>query len=75
MHNDFPAWQGDVLISGLSSKALIVVGLDNDETPPTAHERYRYDMGHRIRSVLVAHGQVWVLEDGNDAQLLRLMPE
>ena len=74
-HNDFPAWQGDVLISGLSSKALIVVGLNNNDNPSKAHERYRYDMGHRIRSVLSADGQVWLLEDGNDAQLLKLVPE
>lgn len=70
-HNDFPAWQGNALISGLSSKALIVVNFDKDNT---ASERYRYDMGARIRSVLNVDGQVWVLEDGDDAQLLRLEP-
>ena len=70
-HNDFPAWQGNALISGLSSKALIVVNFDNDNATT---ERYRYDMGKRIRSVLNVDGQVWVLEDGSDAQLLRLEP-
>ena len=70
-HNDFPAWQGNALISGLSSKALIIVNFDNDNA---ATERYRYDMGARIRSVLNVDGQVWVLEDGSDAQLLRLQP-
>lgn len=70
-HDDFPAWQGDALISGLSSKALIVVDLDQGEQ---AAERYRYDMGARIRSVLADDGRVWVLEDGRDARLQRLMP-
>ncbi len=70
-HNYFPAWQGNALISGLSSKALIVVNFDNDNATT---ERYRYDMGKRIRSVLNVDGQLWILEDGNDAQLLRLRP-
>lgn len=71
--NDFPAWQGDALISGLSSKALIVVSLDKNNN--TAHERYRYDMGERIRSVLAVDGEVWLLEDGDDGKLLRLLPK
>lgn len=57
-HNDFPAWQGDFLVGGLSSKALVVVDVKNDNT---ASERYRYDMGERIRSVLTVDGKVWVL--------------
>ncbi len=69
-HNDFPAWQDNALISGLSSKALIVVNLKNNN----AFERYRYDMGSRMRSVLVVQGQVWALEDGDDGRLLRLLP-
>ncbi|MBZ1393625.1 PQQ-dependent sugar dehydrogenase [Psychrobacter pacificensis] len=71
-HNDFPNWQGNALISGLSSKALIVVKLNDDNT---ADERYRYDMGERVRSVLAVDGQVWVLEDGEGGQLLKLMPQ
>nr|WP_141629701.1 PQQ-dependent sugar dehydrogenase [Psychrobacter sp. PAMC 21119] len=71
-HNDFPSWQGNALISGLSSKALIVVSFNEGNT---AAERYRYDMGERIRSVLAVDGQVWALEDGNGGQLLRLLPK
>ena len=70
-YNDFPAWQGNVLISGLSSKALIVVNFDKNNG---AAERYRYDMGERIRSVLNVDGQVWLLEDGANGRLLRLLP-
>jgi glucose/arabinose dehydrogenase len=70
--DDFPEWQGNILISGLSSKALIVVGINDDNT---ASERYRYDMGERVRSVLAVDGSVWVLEDGNESGLLRLSPQ
>lgn len=71
-HNDFPAWQGKALISGLSSKALIVVDMDKSNA---ASESYRYDMGERIRSVLAVDGEVWLVEDGDHAQLLRLLPK
>lgn len=71
-HNDFPAWQGDFLVGGLSSKALVVVDVKNDNT---ASERYRYDMGERIRSVLTVDGKVWVLEDESDSKLLQLIPK
>ena len=70
-YNDFPAWQGNALISGLSSKALIVVSFDKNNG---AAERYCYDMGERIRGVLNVDGQVWLLEDGANGRLLRLLP-
>ncbi|MGM8888360.1 PQQ-dependent sugar dehydrogenase, partial [Psychrobacter sp. 1U2] len=70
--NNFPEWQGDALMSGLSSKALIVV--DMKETGD-ASERYRYDMGARIRNVLTVDGEVWVLEDGDSGRLLQLLPK
>lgn len=71
-HNDFPAWRSNALISGLSSKALIVVDLDDSNN---ASERYRYEMGERIRSVLSVDGQVWLLEDGDAGRLLQLLPK
>ena len=70
-YNDFPAWQDNALISGLSSKALIVVNFDKNNG---AAECYRYDMGERIRGVLNVDGQVWLLEDGANGRLLRLLP-
>ena len=69
-NSDFPTWQGHALISGLSSKALIVVAMDNEQ----AVERYRYDMNERIRSVLTVSGQVFLLEDGAGGRLLKLLP-
>lgn len=70
---DFAAWRGAALVSGLSSEALVVVDL-NAQTGQ-ASERYRYDMGNRIRAVLTLDGAVYVLEDGSGGQLLRLQPE
>ena len=71
-YHDFPAWRDNALISGLSSKALIVVKFDGKNS---AAERYRYNMGERIRSVLTVDGQVWLLEDGDKGRLLQLLPQ
>ena len=67
----FPAWQGRALIGGLSSKALVVVEINGD----SAREATRYDMGERIREVEQGpDGAVWLLEDGDNARLLKLTP-
>jgi|26BtaG_2_1085354.scaffolds.fasta_scaffold04349_3 glucose/arabinose dehydrogenase len=72
--DDFPLWQDQALISGLSSKALIVVDLDSANNGTAVQELYRYEMGERIRSVLSVDGQVFLLEDGSNARLLQLLP-
>ena len=65
----FPAWKNKALISGLSSKAIIVV--DTAMKPVT--EVQRVDMKQRIRDLLQASdGSIWVLEDGNQARLLKM---
>ncbi len=69
-HNNFPAWEGNALLSGLSSQALIVVTMDDNNQ---VSERYRYDMNERIRSVLAVDGEVFLLEDGNNSRLLKLI--
>lgn len=67
----FPGWQGDALISGLSSEALVRVEFDGD----SAREAARYDMGARIRAVKQApDGTLWLLEDGEHGRLLKLTP-
>lgn len=67
----FPAWQGQALIGGLSSQALVVVKAEGE----TAAETARYDMGERIREVEQGpDGALWLLEDGDDARLLKLTP-
>lgn len=72
--DQFPEWQGDGLIGGLSSKALVRVQFDGE----SAREVERYDMGQRIREVEQGpDGNVWVLEDereGQGGRLLKLSP-
>jgi len=65
----FPDWQGSLLLGGLAAQALVRVAIDDG----TAREVERWDMGNRIRDVAVdGAGQVYVLEDGSDARILRL---
>ncbi len=65
----FPEWQGDGLIAGLSSQALVRVEFDGKN----ASEGERFDMDARIREVEQGpDGDVWLLEDGEDGRLLLL---
>ena len=67
----FPAWVGSGLIGGLASQALVRVKFNGN----TAAEAERYPMGKRIREVEQGpNGDVWLLEDGTNARLLRLTP-
>ncbi|MEH6420504.1 PQQ-dependent sugar dehydrogenase [Pseudomonas sp. CGJS7] len=67
----FPAWAGSGLIGGLASQALVRVKFNGN----TAAEAERYPMGKRIREVEQGpNGDVWLLEDGTNARLLRLTP-
>ena len=67
----FPAWRGDFLVAGLSSKALIRVDVDG----ASAREAERWDMNKRIREVEQGPGgSVYLLEDGEGGRLLKLTP-
>lgn len=67
----FPNWRGKAIISALSGKMIVVVDLGADRSAEVA----RYTMGERIRAVAEApDGALYVLEDGKDAKLLRLVP-
>jgi glucose/arabinose dehydrogenase len=70
----FGDWHGDALASGLSTRAIIHIGLDGEE----AREIARYPLGARIRSVVEGpNGALWVLEDERDdsrGRLLKLTP-
>jgi len=67
----FPKWQGNAFIGGLRSRALLRINIDGDK----ANEVERFDMGNRIREVEQGpKGAIWVLEDKQDARLLRLTP-
>lgn len=65
----FPEWQGSLLLGGLASQALIRVEIGSN----SAQEADRWDVGNRIRDVATdADGQVYLLEDGDEARLLQL---
>ncbi|MCB2088310.1 MAG: PQQ-dependent sugar dehydrogenase [Sphingomonadaceae bacterium] len=67
----FPEWQGDLLIAGLGSSALVRVEFDGE----TAREAARYNMDARIRDVAVGiEGTIFVIEDGEGGRLLQLYP-
>lgn len=69
-----PEWQGNFLIAGLSSEALIRLVLENDRV--VGEERLLTDRGDRIREVVQGpEGAVYLLTDGGDASLLKLTPE
>jgi glucose/arabinose dehydrogenase len=64
-----PAWQGNLLIGGLSSEALVRLTLDGERV--TGEERIL--MGARIRDVAEApDGSVYLLTDEDDGKILRL---
>ncbi len=71
----FPDLRGDLLISGLSTRAIIRIEIDGEN----ATEAERYPMGARIRSVMQGpEGNLWVLEDergDSQGRLLKLTPK
>ena len=71
----FPEWQGNLLVAGLSSQAIVRIETDGD----SGREVERYPMGARIRSVVQGPGgELWVLEDEravSQGRLLRLTPK
>jgi len=65
----FADWQGDAMIAGLSSKALVHVAIQGE----TAREVARYEVGDRLRSVTQGpDGSIWVAEDGAGGRVLRI---
>lgn len=65
-------WQGDVLIGGLSSRAL--VRLDVDGAQVTGEEQI--DMGVRIREVTQGpQGAIYLTTDEENGRILRLSPQ
>jgi glucose/arabinose dehydrogenase len=67
----FP-WRGDLILGGLSSKALIRLTLDGQ----TVKSEQRIDMQRRIRDVLqLGDGTLLVITDDAKGELLKLTPE
>ena len=69
--SEFPNWQGNAFIGGLSSQSLVRIAFDGE----SAREAERFSMGQRIREVEQGpDGAIWILEDerGGGGWLLRL---
>ncbi|MEM9084299.1 MAG: PQQ-dependent sugar dehydrogenase [Pseudomonadota bacterium] len=65
----FGPWQGNALIAGLKTKALVRVAIDGD----TATEADRYTFENRLRSVEQGpDGSLWVAEDGAEGRVLKV---
>jgi glucose/arabinose dehydrogenase len=66
-------WQGNVLISGLSSMSIIRIVVNADTG--AAAEAQRFVMGKRMRGLEQGpDGNIWAIEDGPGGRLLKLTP-
>lgn len=67
----FPGWKGQAIVAALKGEALVRVAIDGE----SAREVARHPMDRRIREIVEApDGALWVLEDGEEARLLRITP-
>ena len=68
----YPGWKNSLLMGALSGQGLIRMAVDGDRL----HKADRWDFGTRIREVEVRDdGSVWLLTDGEDGKLLKLVPK
>jgi aldose sugar dehydrogenase len=68
--SEFPDWQGDALIGGLSSTSIVRIEFG---AGGTAREAARYRMPQRMRALEQGpDGAIWALEDGRGGRLLKL---
>jgi glucose/arabinose dehydrogenase len=70
----FPDWQGNLFVSALAARALVRLVLNGDRI--VAEERLLTELAARIRGVSEGpDGALYVLTDGNDGKILRLVPK
>ncbi|MEY4641804.1 MAG: hypothetical protein RLZZ227_1798 [Pseudomonadota bacterium] len=66
---EFPEWQGDAFVSGLT---YFTVSRIEFTSVDRAREAQRYRFGARVRAVEQGpEGGIWLLEDGNGGRLIR----
>lgn len=69
----FPQWNGNALVSGLASNALVRVTFDGSGGATAAQ---RWNLGKRIRDIEEApDGSLWILEDSAHGGLFHLTPK
>ena len=69
----FPAWQGDLFVSTLVGRSLVRLVLKDDRV--VGEQRLLTELNARIRGVNEGpDGALYVLTDGNDGKILRLVP-
>lgn len=68
----YPGWKNSLLMGALSGQGLVRASIDGDKLSKAD----RWDFGTRIREVEVREdGSVWLLTDGEDGKLIRLVPK
>ena len=68
----FPGWNGNLFVSSLLGRYLVRLVLDGNRV--VAEERLLKDLNARIRGVNEGpDGSLYVLTDGNDGKILRLV--
>lgn len=69
--NQFPAWQGNVLATGLRGQNVARLEMNGAQV---IHQEVM-DLGHRIREIeLGPDGHIYLLTDESDGRILRLSP-
>jgi len=69
----FPAWRGDLFVAALAGKHLARLVLRGDRV--VGEERLLEDLNTRIRDVHEGpEGALYVMTDGNEGAMLRLVP-
>ena len=68
----FPQWDGDYIVGGMSAQVLVRIELNG----ATAKKADQWDMNMRIRDIAQApDGAIWMIQDGDNAQLMRITPK
>jgi glucose/arabinose dehydrogenase len=69
----YPAWKGHLLMGALRAQALVLLTLDGERV--TGETRLLENLGKRIRDVRQGpDGFVYVLTDGSNGEVLRVLP-
>ena len=64
-----PGWKGNLLLAGLSSKAIVRLTLDGEKVT----DEQRIPMGTRVRDVVQGpDGAVYALTDEDNGEILKL---